>query len=182
MGKHLGLGCLTFTLIVCLASCNNELDLSKYNVAHSNVYARYETNAVITYDSEFDLEGIVFRDSTGTGNIVSSLIPGDELDIYYLNNIVEHVFVDKATIVQISIEIGIAPGNDEIEMFTDEIGIVIDSSKIEYIICEDSSYVSISDYSDFDVFYGTYNPANNIQTTQFTTLVQLDAVYSCSPR
>ena len=182
MKKRLYIGCLTFSAVMCLTSCNSDLDLSKLAVIHSDVYARYENTAKITFDSEFALDGITFYDSAAKENVVFSLVPGDKLSIYYSNSGVEHVFVDKASVIQIDINISVAPGNDRVEMFTDASGIVIDSSKIEYIICNDGSFVPVSDYSDFDVFYGTYNPENNIQTTEFTTLIQLEAVYSFSPR
>lgn len=180
MKKYLYFGCLTITSLLCLTSCNQHIDLTQLDVAHSYVYAKYEDKAIISYDTEFSLEGITFYDSVVKDNIVSTLVSGDKLNIYYSNSDVKHVFVDKASLVEI--KISVAPGGDKIEMFTDESGIVINSSKIEYIIKNDSSFVPIDDYPEFIEFYGTYNPVNNIKTSEFTTLVQLEAIYSFAPR
>lgn len=180
--KKIYLGCLLATSILELASCKIGLDLSKYKSVSCNVYAKYEERATISYDTDFSLSGITFYDSAHKKKTVSNLVPGDKLNIYYEEDTVEYVFVDKAELVKINISISTVPGDERIEMFTDEKGIAIDSSEIRYIIKDDSSYISLDDYASLQTFYGTYNPENNVQTTDFTTLVKLEAVYSYSPR
>lgn len=180
--KKLYVGSLLITSIIGLASCKNGLDLSKYESISCNVYAKYEERAVISYDTDFSLDGIALHDSNHTKKVISTLVPGDKLNIYYEGDAVEYVSVDKAELVKISISISAVPGDERIEMFTDEKGIVIDSSNIQYIIKDDSSYIPLDEYASLHTFYGTYNPENNIQTTDFTTLVKLEAVYSYTPR
>ena len=84
--------------------------------------------------------------------------------------------------MKIDISISTAPGDEKIEMYTSKKGIAIDSSKIDYIIKSDSSYIPLKDYSSIKTFYGTYNPENNVQTTEYTTLIKLEAVFAYSPR
>ena len=104
---------------ICLMSCSQNPDLSEYSIAHSNVYAKYEDTANITFDTEFDLENVIFYDSESSKNVVSLLVPGDTLNIYYSDNGVEKVFVDKASLIEIEIRLAIAPGGNEVEVFVD---------------------------------------------------------------
>lgn len=184
---------------VCLMSCsqNPDLsqnsDLSEYSIAHSNVYAKYEDTVNIAFDTEFDLKNIVFYDSESSENVVPLLVPGDTLNIYYSDNGVEKVFVDKASLIEIEIRLAIAPGGNEVEVFIDagaenaNSNIVVDSSRIKYVINDDDTFVTISEYYDksstsIAAAYATYNPENNKQTTELTTLIQLEAIYSFKPR
>lgn len=184
---------------ICLMSCGQNPDLSQnsdlsdYSITHSNVYANYEDTVNITFDTEFDLKNIVFYDTDSTKKVVSILVPGDTLNIYYSDNGVEKVFVDKASLIEIEIRLAIAPGGNKVEVFVDAGGenansnIVVDSSRIKYVINDDDTFVTISEYYDksstsIATAYATYNPENNKQTTEFTTLIQLEAVYSFKPR
>lgn len=180
--KKTYLGYLLLASVLSLASCADNLDLSKYEVAHSDVFAKYEETAVITYNTEFSLDGIAFHDFASKRKTVSKLVPGDKLNIYYTNDVVEYVFVEKAKLMKIDISISTAPGDEKIEMYTSKKGIAIDSSKIDYIIKSDSSYIPLKDYSSIKTFFGTYNPENNVQTTDYTTLIKLEAVFAYSPR
>lgn len=94
---------------------------------------------------------------------------------------VEHVFVDKADIIEVKIVI--PPGSTKIEIYTDEQnGISINSSRIEYLIKEDNTFLSLDSFpADFRTFYGTYNSKANIQT-DYSTIYQLEAVYYSLPR
>lgn len=120
---------------------------------------------------------------------IANAVYGDEVVISYLENEEEYdvEIIEKELIENITVFLAVEPGRQdgEFQCFTSESGVVLNISRIEYIINLDGSYIAKAEWSKFydtPEFYASYNPEESKQTTEFTTLHYLTALYSYNPR
>ena len=86
------------------------------------------------------------------------------------------------------LEVKIAPpppcsGDNYFECYSEEPGIVVNVGYVKYILDVDGKATSIKNSNQLKIntLYGSYNPDNCEQTTEFTTLYYLTALYTYDP-
>lgn len=186
-----------FLLIGCLMLCscsaptlNNDLPMKSISVAadYGNIVSQKMT---ITLSENIDLSKVDLKYKSNPKKSISTLLPGDQVEVYYKSedyNEIDHALVTDVKDIVLKVSYEAVPGTDGyIEVFfsnkNDDIR--LNYADIDYAINKDGSFVDIQDLKDSSAkLYGTYLETDYHHYTEpyeYTT-IKLNALYTYNPR
>ncbi|MBD5391002.1 hypothetical protein HDR67_03250 [bacterium] len=174
-------------LLLGLTSCkmsspfDNQLPMKKEQVKIN--YSESSGTAIAFYTANIQNKNIYSK--ANPSKRLNTLVGGDEMELYYQDDsfqIIDHILVLEASVIEVSNEV--VPGTDnKVDIFVpDSDSIVLDSSEIRYIIHKDGSFENLKQVKTGQKLYATYQKQEIKQTSEFTYLYKILAVYSYNPR
>lgn len=186
MKKILLIILLFFGLTSCNLSANtfdNQLPMKKIKIEIN--YNENNGTAVVSYAADIQNKNIYSK--ANPSKKLNTLIGGDEMELYYQDNsfqIVDHILVLEASQLVVEVTNEVVPGTDKkVDVFVpNSDSIILDSSEIRYIIHKDGSFENLKQAKTGQKLYATYQKQEIKQTSEFTYLYKILALYSYNPR
>lgn len=198
MKKHFANLLLVGSVLALLPSCNINDNSNKENSTMQKlVCSKYRVNvayengkASLSLEKEIDLNEYDIKNSQDETISASNIVGGDIIEVYTSEDNeedIDHIEVDEASYLIISIDHQIIPGSEnEVDFIAENnASIKLDKSSIQYIILNDGSYETINEWHQHNEnvpLYGIYRE-EEVTSGPFETMnYKLTAVYEYNPR
>lgn len=179
----------TFLIIfsIFLTSCNKSFN-NKLPMKKLFVNANYENQVTIVFSENLEINGFHLYDKNNPKKVISKLIVGDSLEVYYTTNDyqkIDHILVDTAEYIAVKLTNAIIPGsNGQMGIFPkdDNSKISLIGKHIHYVINRDGSYENINNLDIYQELYGAYKKEdvtfpNESENKEYKN-IKLSALYS----